>query len=202
MIHHLKMTLLPSCPYAACRLQTQWGEFEMRVLADTSPESVSLSMGSVDDGEPVLVRVHSECLTGDVFSSKRCDCEAQLHASLEAIAKEGRGVLIYLRQEGRGIGLYNKILAYNLQEQGADTVEANRLLGLGDDLRTYDDASLLLNMLGVKQVRLLTNNPAKVEALEALGIIVTERVGLHVGRNPYNIAYIKTKQRRMRHWKD
>lgn len=199
----MKITPKTSDPiYAACRLPTQWGEFEMRVLAEDGPEPVVLSMGCVDDGTPVLTRLHSECLTGDVFSSQKCDCEAQLHAALEAIAQEGRGVLIYLRQEGRGIGLYNKILAYGLQEKGADTVEANRLLGLGDDLRTYEAAGRLLNTLGVKTVKLLTNNPAKIEALEALGIIVSERIGLHVGHNQHNLSYVKTKQRRLRHLSD
>lgn len=190
----------PSC--AVCRLPTQWGEFEMRVLVEDNIESIALSMGCVDDGEPVLARVHSECLTGDVFSSQRCDCEAQLHAALAAIAKEGRGVLIYLRQEGRGIGLYNKVLAYQLQEQGSDTVDANRLLGFGDDLRTYDSAFRLLKLLGVQSIKLLTNNPAKIEALESLGLTVSERIGLHVGHNSKNLKYIKTKQRRLRHWTD
>lgn len=189
-------------PCAMCHLPTQWGEFEMRVISENDTESIALSMGAVDDGKPVLMRVHSECLTGDVFSSKRCDCEAQLHAALAEIAREGRGVLIYLRQEGRGIGLYNKILAYKLQEKGADTVEANRLLGLGDDLRTYDSAARLLNILGVKSVRLLTNNPKKIKAMEDLGIRVQERVSLHVGYNPHNIEYMKTKQRRLGHMKD
>jgi len=187
---------------ATCQLPTQWGEFEMLVLGNQQPEPVALSMGNIRDGEAVLARVHSECLTGDVFSSRRCDCEAQLHAAMAAIAEEGRGVLIYMRQEGRGIGLYNKIRAYQLQEQGADTVEANRLLGLGDDLRTYELAVTLLELLGVSRVRLMTNNPLKVEALTALGISVTERIGLHVGHNPHNMAYVETKRRRFLHWAD
>jgi GTP cyclohydrolase II len=201
-MRQLKIVPPVDAPCATCKLPTQWGEFEMRVLRSSGAEPVVLSMGVVDDGEPVLARVHSECLTGDVFSSRRCDCEAQLHAAMEAIAKEERGVLVYLRQEGRGIGLYNKIRAYQLQEQGADTVDANRLLGLGDDLRQYDTAAEILSMLGVSSVRLMTNNPVKVQALEDLGIEVKERIGLHVGENLHNINYIKTKQNRFQHWSD
>lgn len=184
---------------ARCHLPTEWGEFEMRVLNENNQEAIALSMGNFAEGEAVLMRVHSECLTGDIFSSKRCDCQAQLHAAMAAIAKEGRGVLIYLRQEGRGIGLYNKILAYQLQEQGADTVEANRLLGLPDDSRTYESAARLLQILGVSSVRLMTNNPKKIKALEALGVTVKERIPLQVGKNPHNKAYMETKQRRMGH---
>jgi len=201
-MRQLKIVPALDAPCAVCKLPTQWGEFEMRVLPAPHSEPVVLSMGDVDDGEPVLARVHSECLTGDVFSSRRCDCEAQLHAAMEAIAKEGRGILIYLRQEGRGIGLYNKIRAYQLQEQGADTVDANRLLGLGDDLRQYDTAADIFAMLGVSSVRLMTNNPVKVQALQELGISVTERIGLHVGENLHNLNYIKTKQSRFQHWSD
>ncbi len=165
-------------------------------------EHVALSMGPIDDSEPVLTRVHSACLTGDTLFSLRCDCGPQLQGGLRAIATAGRGVLLYLRQEGRGIGLINKIRAYALQESGADTVEANRLLGLPDDARDYAIAADLLTHLGVRRVRLLTNNPAKVEALTRLGIEVTERVSLRIAANRHNVGYLQTKKRRMGHYLD
>ena len=186
----------------SCRLPTAWGDFDLHGLQDpaTGREHAVLSLGRIDDGGPVLTRVHSECLTGDALFSLKCDCGAQLQGGLRAIAAEGRGMLLYLRQEGRGIGLVNKIRAYALQQSGADTVEANRLLGLPDDARDYAVASELLRRLGVQRVRLLTNNPAKVDALQALGIEVTERVPLRTVANRHNRGYLQTKSRRMGHW--
>ena len=186
----------------SCRLPTRFGEFDLHGLVDpkTGAEHAAMSLGRLDDGEPVLTRLHSECLTGDTLYSLKCDCGAQLEGGLAAIAAAGRGLLLYLRQEGRGIGLVNKIRAYALQQAGADTVEANRLLGLPDDARDYTIAADMLGQLGVRQVRLLTNNPAKVEALQRLGIEVVERMPLHMPSNPHNEAYLRTKSRRMGHY--
>ena len=186
---------------AGCRLPTQWGEFEMCAMVDaqTGKEHVALTMGTVDDGAPVLARVHSECLTGDSFYSLRCDCGAQLQAAMKAIATHGRGIIIYLRQEGRGIGLINKIRAYALQEKGADTVEANQLLGFPEDMRHYTPAKMLLEALGISSVHLMTNNPHKIEALQSLGINVISRIPLHASQNPHNSRYLKTKVEKMGH---
>ena len=186
----------------SCLLPTQWGDFSLHGLHDpaTGQEHAALSMGRLDDGGPVLTRVHSECLTGDTLFSLRCDCGAQLQGGMQAIAAAGRGVLLYLRQEGRGIGLVNKIRAYALQQAGADTVEANRLLGLPDDARDYTIAAEMLRRMGVAQIRLLTNNPAKVAALQRLGIDVVERVSLRTPPNPHNAGYLQTKQARMGHF--
>jgi GTP cyclohydrolase II len=147
----------------------------------------------------VLARVHSECLTGDALFSQRCDCGSQLEAALRAIALEGRGVLLYLRQEGRGIGLANKIRAYALQDGGADTVEANQRLGFAADLREYSVCQPMLAHLGVKSLKLMTNNPRKVDAMNKLGIAVAERVSLQTGRNPYNEQYLDTKADKLGH---
>jgi len=187
----------------ACTLPTAQGEFRLCALPDpeTGLELIALTMGDLGAPAPCLVRLHSECLTGDGFFSQRCDCGAQLKAAMQAIAKEGRGAVIYLRQEGRGIGLINKIRAYALQDAGADTVDANRMLGFADDLRRYDGAAYLLKTLGVTSVRLMTNNPSKISALEDLGIAVTERVELHVGENPHNEHYLQTKIEKMGHLK-
>jgi GTP cyclohydrolase II len=197
-------SLLPveSGALVSCKLPTQWAEFDLHGLVDphSGREQAAMSLGRIDDGTPVLTRLHSECLTGDTLYSLKCDCGAQLEGALAAIAAAGRGVLLYLRQEGRGIGLVNKIRAYALQQAGADTVEANRLLGLPDDARDYAIAADLLGRLGVKRVRLLTNNPAKVEALQRLGIEVVERLPLHMPSNPHNEGYLATKSRRMGHY--
>jgi len=189
---------------AACRLPTPWGEFQLRGLDDPTsvPEHALLSMGSVDDGEPVLVRMHSECLTGDGLFSLRCDCGEQLRCALQCIAAEGRGVLLYLRQEGRGIGLLNKIRAYSLQDTGADTLDANRQLGLPDDARDYAVAARMLGLLRVRNVRVLTNNPAKIRALASHGMNVVERVPLATLPNAHNTRYLATKATRMGHWLD
>ncbi|MBI3258186.1 MAG: GTP cyclohydrolase II [Ignavibacteriae bacterium] len=153
-------------------------------------------------GEPVLVRVHSECLTGDVFGSKRCDCGSQLHAAMDAISKEGRGVLLYMRQEGRGIGLVNKVKAYSLQEQGLDTVEANLHLGFTPDPRDYGIGAQILVDLGVCKMKLLTNNPTKRVGLESYGLEVTERVPIVIEPNEINQEYMNTKKTKMGHLLD
>ena len=183
------------------RLPTAWGEFDMHGFEDpeSNKEHVVLTMGDVSDGEPVLTRVHSECLTGDALFSMRCDCGHQLHAALETIAKEGRGALFYLRQEGRGIGLLNKIKAYKLQDEGADTVEANEQLGFGADMRDYSVLGPMIEYLGIKSVRLMTNNPRKVAALEENGVEVVERIALHTDSNPHNEKYLKTKAGKLGH---
>lgn len=185
---------------AQASLPTRYGTFEMFVY-DTPEhkEHVALTLGVIDDGGPVLVRAHSECLTGDVFGSSRCDCGEQLAESLRYLQEQGRGVLLYLRQEGRGIGLTKKISAYALQEQGLDTVEANLALGLPEDLRDYRVAAEMLLDLGVWRARLLTNNPAKIEGLERYGVEVVERVPLRMAPNPSNLGYMRTKREKMGH---
>jgi len=184
-----------------CSLPTRMGVFELHAWLDpvTQREHASLSMGAMDQGSAVLARVHSECLTGDALLSLRCDCGPQLQAAMRAIAAQGCGVLVYLRQEGRGIGLVNKVRAYALQDTGVDTVDANRLLGLPDDARDYRVACEILGALGVGKVRLLTNNPDKVSALQRWGVDVSERVPLHAGRNRHNERYLQAKRRRMGH---
>src|SRR5688500_12290621 len=181
-------------------LATRYGTFQMFVYdAPDRKEHVALTLGAIDDGEPVLVRAHSECLTGDVFGSSRCDCGEQLADSLRFLQEQGRGVLLYLRQEGRGIGLTKKISAYALQEQGLDTVEANHALGLPEDMRDYRVAAEMLIDLGVRQARLLTNNPAKIEGLERHGVEVVERVPVGISPNPSNLGYLRTKRKKMGH---
>lgn len=183
------------------RLPTSWGDFEMHGFEDTdgNKEHLILTMGDVASGEPVLARVHSECLTGDALFSLRCDCGNQLQAALQAIAREGRGALFYLRQEGRGIGLLNKIRAYKLQDEGADTVEANEQLGFGADMRDYSMLQPMVAHLGVRAVRLMTNNPRKVAALEEQGVSVVERIALHTDSNPHNEKYLRTKAGKLGH---
>ncbi len=189
-------------PVAETRLPTEHGTFRLVGYEAIAPgeHHVALVKGEVDDGEPVLVRVHSECLTGEVFGSFRCDCGPQLEAALQHIEWEGRGVLIYMRQEGRGIGLLNKIRAYALQDQGLDTVEADHALGFPADLREYGISAQILKDLGVRSVRLMTNNPDKVRSLEGYGIEVVERVPLEIGANPSNRRYLETKRTKMGHW--
>jgi len=166
---------------------------------ETNKEHVVLSMGQIGSDEPVLARIHSECLTGDALFSLRCDCGAQLQAAMHRVAVEGRGVIFYLRQEGRGIGLLNKIKAYRLQDQGADTVEANEQLGFGADMRDYTILKPMLEYLDIREIRLMTNNPRKVTALQELGINVIERVAHEKGRNPHNAKYLETKKGKLGH---
>lgn len=186
--------------YARTRLPTEHGEFDVRVYVGADgKEHLAISVGDLAGADGVPCRVHSECLTGEVLGSLKCDCKAQLDAALEHIQRAGRGVVLYLRQEGRGIGLGNKIRAYHLQEHGADTVEANRLLGFDDDLRTYGIASEMLQALQVRSIRLLTNNPAKLEGLREVGVRVVGRVPLVTGVNEVNVRYLETKRVRMGH---
>ncbi|ASP38413.1 GTP cyclohydrolase II [Bacterioplanes sanyensis] len=186
---------------ASSKLPTPFGVFTMHGFEETATgkEHVALTMGDVGNGEAVLARAHSECLTGDALYSMRCDCGYQLEAALTAVAEAGRGVILYLRQEGRGIGLLNKIRAYNLQDQGADTVEANEQLGFGADMRDYSMCQPMLSHLGIDAIRLMTNNPRKVKALSDAGVDVVERVPLQVGRNPHNDAYLATKASKLGH---
>lgn len=186
---------------SSCELPTPWATFELHgfIEPSTGKEHVVLTLGDLTTGEPVLARVHSECLTGDALFSQRCDCGAQLEAAMQSIAKEGRGALLYLRQEGRGIGLLNKIQAYRLQDAGADTVEANQRLGFEPDQRNYGLCKPMLAHLGIKALRLMTNNPRKVQALTSLGIEVTERIPLIVKRNPFNEKYLTTKAAKLGH---
>jgi len=187
---------------AEADLPSRFGQF--RVVAFTGDphgkEHLALVRGQVRGRRNVPVRVHSECLTGDVLGSLRCDCRDQLIASLEAVGRMAHGVVLYLRQEGRGIGLTNKIRAYALQDRGHDTIEANRLLGFGDDERDYAAAAGMLEALGVKSVRLMTNNPAKLRGLREHGIAVTGRIPLVARANRHNAGYLATKQRRAGHW--
>lgn len=186
------------------QLPTAFGDFQVSVFQDkdTGEEHVALSKGIDLDqvyDEPVLVRIHSECLTGDAFASLKCDCGPQLQATQRLINEAGRGVILYLRQEGRGIGLTNKIRAYALQDQGHDTVDANLLLNLPADARSYDMCKIMLDQLHIQQVCLITNNPLKVKALQDLGINVVKRVPIMVGKNKFNEQYLSTKQARMEH---
>ena len=186
---------------ASSRLPTEWGVFDIHGFEDVAngKEHIALTFGNVREGGPVLARIHSECLTGDALFSQRCDCGSQLKASMSQIAQEGRGIILYLRQEGRGIGLLNKIKAYHLQDEGADTVEANEQLGFGADQREYDMCDEMLKHLKISQIKLLTNNPKKVSSLESHGYEVVERVPLKTGRNPHNERYLETKQDKMGH---
>jgi GTP cyclohydrolase II len=201
---------------AGARIPTRHGEFETHVFrsapaheaagqelpfgVDGLPqEHVALVFGDVRGQQNVLVRVHSECMTSEVFGSLKCDCKGQLDAAMAAIARAGAGAVLYLRQEGRGIGLANKIRAYALQSNGHDTVDANRLLGLPDDARRYDVARDMLEHLGIASVRLLTNNPAKVAGLRRLGVQVVSRKPIVVAANPHSVQYLATKRSRMDH---
>ncbi|RMF77951.1 MAG: bifunctional 3,4-dihydroxy-2-butanone-4-phosphate synthase/GTP cyclohydrolase II [Nitrospirae bacterium] len=186
---------------AEAPIPTDYGTFRAIVYGNEvdAKEHVAMVMGEVDDGEPVLVRVHSECLTGDVFHSKRCDCGEQLHAALATIGQEGRGVLLYLRQEGRGIGLSNKIRAYALQDQGLDTVEANQELGFKPDLRDYGIGAQILADLGLSKLRLMTNNPRKIVGLSGYGLEVVDRVPLAIPPGEHNERYLRTKAEKLGH---
>ena len=183
------------------RLPTSFGDFVIHgfVDAESEKEHIALTAGDVAGDEPVLLRIHSECLTGDALHSLRCDCGAQLKAAMSRISAEGKGIILYLRQEGRGIGLLNKIRAYNLQDKGADTVEANEQLGFGADMRDYSICKSMLDHLKVRKLRLMTNNPRKINSLEAMGFLVEERVPLQLGSNPHNAKYLATKAGKLGH---
>jgi len=186
---------------AEAKLPTKYGEFTaIAYRSDIDPdEHLALVMGDIHNREPVLVRVHSECLTGDVFGSLRCDCGEQIGLAMESIAKEGRGVFLYMRQEGRGIGFHNKIRAYALQDEGLDTVEANLSLGFPSDLRDYGIGAQILADLGLHKIKLLTNNPKKVIGLEGYGLKVMETIPIIATPNPYNRRYLATKQKKLGH---
>ncbi|HEY3443245.1 MAG TPA: GTP cyclohydrolase II [Paludibaculum sp.] len=182
---------------------TEYGHFRIHGFegrrGEKREEAVVIVMGDVTTPEPVLVRIHSQCLTGDVFHSLRCDCRAQLELAMETVAGEGRGMVIYEKKEGRGIGLLNKLRAYELQDGGADTIEANEQLGFEADLRVYQLPGAILRHFGVQAVRLMTNNPEKIAALEAGEIVVTERVPCNAVRGGHSARYLKTKKKRMGH---
>ncbi len=186
---------------AEAELPTKWGHFRIVTYKDilSGQEHVALVKGKVAGEAPVLVRVHSECLTGDALGSLRCDCGDQLHRAMEMIEAEGKGVLLYMRQEGRGIGLANKVCAYRLQDEGLDTVEANLHLGYPPDLRDYGIGAQILVDLGVKKLRLLTNNPKKVAGLSGYGLEIVEQVPIEVEPNPYNVRYLKAKKEKLGH---
>lgn len=188
---------------ASAALPTTWGQFTIHGFEDkeNNKEHVALVLGDSESDEPLLCRIHSECLTGDCLFSLRCDCGPQLQAAMEAIGKEGRGLILYMRQEGRGIGLLNKIKAYSLQDSGADTVEANVQLGFEPDSREYQICKPMLDHFHVKSVRIMTNNPRKVDAVKDMGIEVSEIVPIHTGANPHNESYLSVKVNKLGHIK-
>jgi len=188
---------------ASATLPTRWGQFTIHGFEEekTGKEHVALTLGAISTDEPLLCRIHSECLTGDCLFSLRCDCGPQLQTAMESIAKEGRGLILYLRQEGRGIGLLNKIKAYGLQDSGADTVEANLQLGFEPDSREYEICQPMLDYFAVKRLRLMTNNPRKVDALKELGIKVEEIIPIRTGANPHNESYLSVKVDKLGHIK-
>lgn len=189
---------------AQAKLPTKYGEFNIYGFQNKITEEVhiALTKGEFKENEEVLCRVHSKCLTGDVFSSLKCDCGEQLEIALKTVSKEGKGIILYMEQEGRGIGIINKIKAYKLQEEGLDTVEANVKLGFEPDLRDYKDAAEMLKILGVNKIKVLTNNPKKLEGLTKYGIEITERLKIEVSPNDIDKDYLLTKQNKMGHLTD
>lgn len=187
--------------YAKAKMPTKYGEFEILTFVNkiTKQHHVVLTIGDISDGEDVLCRVHSECLTGDALGSRRCDCGEQYNYAMRAIAEEGRGIMVYMRQEGRGIGLVNKLKAYELQDKGLDTVDANRALGFRDDMREYYEAYQMLKKLGIKSVRIMTNNPEKIKHLENYGLEIEERIPIQIEATEYDLFYLQTKKERMGH---
>ena len=182
-------------------LPTEYGDFMLTPFRQLNNglEHIALVKGEWSEDEPVLCRVHSSCMTGDIFGSKRCECGEQLHKAMQMVEKEGKGVIVYMNQEGRGIGLMNKIRAYKLQEQGEDTVEANIHLGFQPDQRDYGVGVQILQILGARKLRLMTNNPVKRIGLESFGIEIVENIPIEVTPNPYNLRYMQTKKEKMHH---
>ena len=183
------------------QLQTEIANFEVYAFTEksTSKDHMAITLGKISSKESILTRIHSQCITGESFFSLRCDCRFQLSESLRLIAKKGCGVVFYLQQEGRGIGLSNKIRAYNLQDKGLDTVEANHQLGFNEDERNYETISGMINFLAIKKIDLMTNNPKKIDALKAMGVVVNERVPLYSSANKYNEKYLSTKKNKLGH---
>lgn len=186
---------------AEVKLPTEYGDFKLLAFKQTTNEQVHLALvkGEINENEPVLVRVHSSCMTGDIFGSYRCDCGPQLHAAMQAIEKEGKGIILYMNQEGRGIGLLNKLKTYELQEKGVDTVDANLQLGFGKDERDYGVGAQILRELGAKKLRLLTNNPKKRVAMIGYGLEIVENIAIEITPNEHNEFYLKTKRDKLGH---
>ena len=182
--------------FATAQLPTRYGHFQIVAFTNSrdNKDHVAVIHGDVEGAQGVLTRIHSECLTGDVFGSMKCDCGPQLDLALQEIAETDAGIVLYMRQEGRGIGLANKVKAYSLQDNGLDTVEANQHLGFDDDLRSYDISAQMLHILGVESIVLMTNNPSKVEGLESAGVTIDERKPIKTPPNPHNLNYLETKR--------